>query len=126
MTRDELKRRFPNGSESFLRDNAEPVRAPQPQRAAGAPLVHPLPGETPGRIRFEVRFRVYSRQPLDWDNYYLKYPIDMLVAAGILPSDDWRTLEGRVSSHKVHSEAEERTEILITELGAQPEAAPQQ
>lgn len=66
--------------------------------------------------RFSITFVVFSVRPCDWDGYHIKEIQDMLVHAGVLLSDDWTVLEGRVISRKAHSKAEEKTVIEITPI----------
>jgi Holliday junction resolvase RusA-like endonuclease len=103
-----------------FQDRVARLRAPQPERPARETLVSPVPGEAAGRAssqgRFSVTFKIFSCRPLDFDNAFTKPLQDALVEAGLLPGDDWRTLEGRVASHKARSKAEERTEVTIERL----------
>ena len=104
-------------------DRRARLRAAEPERAAGKALGGSDAGETPDgqvpRGRLAIRFDVWSVRPLDWDNYFLKPMQDCCVHAGLLPDDDWQSLEGHVASHKAHSREEERTEITIQELPCQ-------
>lgn len=83
------------------------------QRSERNSLERPVPREDTCSTRLTVRFTIYSQHPGDWDGYDIKWIQDMLVAAGIISSDDWASLEGSVRSEKVHSKDKERTEILI-------------
>ena len=93
------------------------LRAPQPEPAKGKTLVDPIPREAEGgsgtQGRYRISFRIFARRPLDWDNAFVKPLQDLVVQAGLLPGDDWKTLEGSVSCYKARSKAEERTEVLI-------------
>lgn len=118
MNAAELKAKFPNASAGFLQANTDGVCAAKPERAPGRALERAGAGkaqssQSPER-RFLVRFKCYSVRPLDWDNYRLKDLQDMLCVAGLLPDDNWKILEGHVSSHKAASPIFERTEIEIT------------
>ena len=115
MTKDELLKRFPRASRAFVEANAAGIPAAEPERPARKTLEHPAPGEATSRPRFAIRFDCFSRRPLDWDNWRLKDLQDMLIVAGILDDDSHELIEGGVCSHKVHAEAEERTEITIYE-----------
>jgi hypothetical protein len=66
--------------------------------------------------KFEISFTVFACQPCDWDGWDIKRLQDWCVKAGLLPDDGWATLSGGVKSEKVHTEAEERTEIIIRAL----------
>lgn len=131
MTREEILRRWPNASESTIRanqDRGSGIRSTKPERAQGKALERVVQREAEsgsssaqvnlGRIR--VHFTVYSARPLDWDNYRLKDLQDCLVLAGFLDGDDWNILEGKVTSEKVHTKAEEKTVIVIENLPPRP------
>lgn len=101
------------------------LRAAQPERAPGVPLVGPADGKTPGHAgaqplpvgRYRIFFEVYSQQPADWDNYTIKQIQDCLVLVGLLPDDDWKRLEcGGIVSRKAAGPAEEKTVITIEEI----------
>lgn len=117
MNSAELKTKFPNASESFIRKNSSAeVRADDAKPTQGDSLVCYSPREDPGRRRLAIRFIVYSTRPADWDGYSIKECQDLLIHAGILDSDSWDTLVGTVSSKKVHAKVEERTEVEIFRL----------
>lgn len=92
-------------------------RAAEPQCGEGLPLVEAASREASGGNgiagRFGIRFTIYSTRPCDWDNYFVKYLQDCCIEAGIIPGDDWRTLEGQVITRKCRTEIEERTVIEI-------------
>ena len=122
VTANEIRRRYPNCSESFVRRNADAgdtgLRPTKPERAQKLPLVSVGKRKETRSVgaqgRFRIRFRVFSIRPLDWDNYRLKDLQDLLCLTGLLPSDNWDVLEGSVVSEKAHSKAEERTVVEIT------------
>lgn len=101
-------------------DRVARLRAPQPEQPPGKALVRPISGEAEGGAgtpdRFSVRFDIFAVRPLDFDNAFTKPLQDCLVAAGIIPGDDWKTLEGHVACHKAGSKSEERTEVTIERL----------
>jgi hypothetical protein len=126
---DELKRRFPGASAAFIRANCDdhpgwvyprPVAKP----AQGSALVkEPLrKGKGKGGAvqcpRYRITATVFAVKPRDWDNLAasLKQLQDEIVAAGWLPGDDWRQLDGRVVSAKAATVADERTEILLERM----------
>ena len=118
MTRDELKRRYPNASQSFLKANADPggtLSHPVPERHQAPALGTAVSGETQGDERITVRFIGYRVRPLDPDNFAgsVKDLLDGLRHANLISGDEpWRiileTEQVKVSSYK-----EERTEIQI-------------
>lgn len=79
-------------------------------------LERPVARKAADGKRFEILFTVYAVRPCDYDNYHCKVLQDCLVRAGFIPNDDWRTLQGRVISHKANNRQEERTEIVIQQL----------
>lgn len=100
------------------------LRPVQPERPARVPLERPKPRKTPGGAgvarhdhgTLRITFRCFAVRPLDWDNYRFKSLQDALVEVGLLPCDDYHTLQGQVISCKAHSKAEERTEITIERI----------
>lgn len=125
--------KFPNASAAFRRRNphlfgavpaagAERIRADVPQPRPRRPLVSDATREAGSPeasaqcdqpCRFRVRFTVYACRPCDWDNYRTKPLQDCLVAAGFMPDDNWKILEGEVVSMKARSKAEQRTVIEL-------------
>ena len=90
--------------------------APVKKHHSRKPLEAPVQREAPGGERFEIVFTIHAFQPCDWDNYHVKELQDMAVAAGIIPSDSWDTLSGRVVCKKAETKEQERTEITICKL----------
>ena len=126
MTRDELLKRFPNASAAFIRNNCDAghERLPTQERAQPArSLVRDSPskqaGQGGGQERYRVTWRLYSYQPLDWDNAAasIKAAQDALVEDGWLPDDNYRVLEGSAVSIKVNTRTEQRTEVTIERIG---------
>lgn len=113
----DLQKLFPHASKSFLDLNAAGAPAADAQPAEGNALVIPGEGKAPRRVgdlrRTKIVFRIYARRPADWDGWHIKELQDVLCAAGLLDGDAWDQLEGATISEKVHTEREERTEILI-------------
>lgn len=116
MTRNELLRRYPNASESFIRancDRSEGLFASDQQCSKGSPLDSVAQREDKGSNRLKIVFRIFAVRPADWDNWHVKEIQDMLVHAGFLVGDDWNLLSGEVISEKVSKKSEEKTEITI-------------
>lgn len=116
MTREQLKERFPHASDAFLDrncDRPEGIRSGDTKRPEGHALERTVQREETRRRRATIRITVYAVRPADWDGWHVKELQDCLIHAGILDGDDWDLLEGHVTSEKVHSLAEERTEITI-------------
>lgn len=79
-------------------------------------LVSPTPRKAKSGVRFEIVFTVYAVSPADWDGYHVKELQDLLVKSGILPGDDWATLQGKVVPQKAAKKEEEKTVIEITQI----------
>jgi hypothetical protein len=92
------------------------VPAANPERPARKALERPARREAEDGPCFEIVFTIYSRRPCDYDNYHCKILQDLLVRSGLLPDDDWRTLQGRCISKKANNWEEERTEVEIRKL----------
>lgn len=110
MTRDELKERFPNASEQFLRANASDyapmaprIRHPQPQPAhRPEPIRH---DEAPPKIpsSLVVVITRCSTGTLDRDNLWggVKALVDALRYSGRIPDDSEQHIELFVFQRKV-------------------------
>lgn len=120
----ELRRRFPHISEDVLRLSADagvaglrPTAAQQPK---GRSLVRApkrkVSRSLGAKERYRVIFTVHAVRPPDWDNAFIKSLQDCLVTAGLLPSDDYGSLEGSVISKKVQETAQEKTTIEIIRI----------
>lgn len=129
MTFEQLKAKFPNASESFLRANADRaprIPAAKPKPVEGESLERTGQGKETSTVgskkciisggKFRITFRVFARRPADWDNYHIKEIQDGLVMSGLLSGDSWNQLHGAIISEKVHSKDQERTEILIEQV----------
>lgn len=124
MTADELRKRFPNATEQFIRVNAhllsDPPRDPTPDPVVerGVRNGTLAAGKTKGRDsgRFFVRVTSYRRRLLDEDNLCEKYVVDCCRYAGLLPGDDPSQARIVTTQEKVRSKEEERTEVVIDRL----------
>ena len=126
MSRDEIIKRYPNASESFIRANLNPnagssgIRPTTQKPTKRVPLDDAIRPEEKNwynaAVSFEIVFTIYSRRPADYDGYDIKALQDFLVKAGIITDDRWDVLAGRVVSRKAATEGEERTEIQITAI----------
>ena len=105
----------PSEYAKFL-DRVDSLRAPHKKPTQGNALVSPLPRKaksSPSPLKCFIWFRVFSTRPADWDGYHIKELQDCLVHAGLLDGDGWDQLHGQVTSHKVHTKAEEQTIIEV-------------
>ena len=124
LTADELRKLFPHASASTLAANAQDrpagLRPVEPKQTQQPTLDENRRGKRASakspHSRYFVTFTIYATHPMDWDNPNVKHLQDQLVRGGLIPSDDWHTLEGCVKSRKANTKAEERTEIEIEQL----------
>lgn len=66
---------------------------------------------------YQIRITVFARRPADWDGWHIKEIVDGCVIAGFLDNDDWRNCpSGTVTTCKVHTKEEERTEVEVIPL----------
>jgi hypothetical protein len=134
MSPDELRKRLPQASDSFIRANTSPVRASVDEgvraddradqnRSAreSAELERPIvyaatetvrTEKTPS-TRFLVRVTDYRIRLIDEDNLSEKFTVDSLRYCGLLPSDAPGKCKIEVSQKKVHRKDEARVEIEI-------------
>lgn len=119
MTRNEILRRYPNASESFIRANqTEDCRA-----LPSAKLEHPILNGVQSQIqgtpkdsqRFSVRVISYRAILCDPDNLCGKYFVDCLRYAGLLSDDTAEIVDYSISQQKC-PKAEEKTEIIIERI----------
>ena len=124
-----LRKRFPKAPESFFQrqinhENTDHhnsrLRPAAPKPVERLPLDDARGAEEAhwydAAGRFEIVFTVYSVRPADYDGFDIKALQDFLVSAGIIPSDKWNVLSGRVVSRKAATEAEEKTVVEITAI----------
>jgi len=118
----ELKKRFPNASDYFLRKNSYPLSHPAggvPKDTQPEPAVRDEPlGKAKGKEANSERFRVsvtsYRTRLIDPDNLTPKYFIDACRYAGLIPSDDPKTIDLLVK--QVLCKSNPRTEIVIEKI----------
>jgi hypothetical protein len=122
---EKLARKFPLSEATRRRNQVGPVGTPaaNPQPVEGLPLecVHKGKEKSGGSHvesdqcdRYKIVITIHAVRPADWDGYHCKEILDCLVKAGFLDDDNWRICPtGTVTTKKVHSKAEERTEIEV-------------
>lgn len=123
MTADQLRERFPNASEQFIRANASDyaVRAvshPKSKHLKAPALGATAPRTAPSVQRAVVRFVGFRVRPLDPDNFAgsVKDLLDGLRHAALISGDEpWR-IRLETEQVKVPSFKNERTEIVIERL----------
>jgi len=114
MTRDQLKRLFPNASRSVLEANGLVPNA-QPERHQAPALGRPVQGKEESLRRTTVRFTFHRVRPLDPDNAAgsCKDLLDGLRHAALIPGDEpWR-IRLETEQEKVQSYKQEKTVIEV-------------
>ena len=113
MTRDQLKQLFPNASESFIRNNSAPVESSKPERSICHESLAEKKAKRDSPTRFHIRVKSFRKRLCDPDNLTVKWGIDSLRYAGIIPDDTAKDISLEISQEKSE---DERTEITITQL----------
>jgi hypothetical protein len=117
MTRGEIKRRFPNASETFIRANADQGGPPRPEpKQAVRPRPHrPVPGKAEDRPRYAISIVAHRRRLIDPDNLAPKFFIDALRYAGVIVDDAACLVDYSIRQQKTR-EKEDFTVITIVPL----------
>ena len=116
MSRDEILKRYPNSSESFLRANvstdvAGTVTKLERNPCNGALEAQEVQGQTGERIL--VRITSFRRRLLDEDNQCEKYHVDLCRYAGVIPCDTPGEVQIEVRQRKAHKAAREETLVEV-------------
>lgn len=114
MTPNELKRRFPNASQSMVEANCSVSHA-ESKRDEAPTLGRTVPGKKESIPSITVRFVGYRVRPLDPDNFAgsVKDLLDGLRHAQLIPGDESWQIKLETEQVKVSKFSEEKTEILI-------------
>lgn len=127
MNKDELKRRFPNATEQFLRLNAEAGEADIQPDDSGTPAIverHPRDGAV-GAVPVQkgtgrqilIRVTAVRTRLLDEDNLCEKYHVDLLrYASGGALGDSPATTRIEVRQEKAQAGEREEVRIEVYEL----------
>lgn len=121
MTRNELARRYPNASESFIQRNlgadyVDPaIPSAKPEPAIQHEVERSDASQKRGSGRFEVRITSYRVRLLDADNLAggCKFLIDALRYEKLIPDDSPDAIELFISQVRVSKKLSERTEVII-------------
>jgi Holliday junction resolvase RusA-like endonuclease len=119
MTPNELKRRFPNASDSFIKRNLSPVRGLQntePQRSAKVALGVEGEAKQAGPSRRQVSITSVRKRLIDPDNLFVKPLIDALRYEGVIADDSAAHIVLVVKQEKVNHKHDERTVIEISDI----------
>ena len=119
MTANELKRRYPNASESFIRANLSPddtgTVAFVESNLGHAPLEKEKIQRPTGE-RFLIRVTSIRKRLIDESNLCYKFHEDLCRYAGALPDDSPEICHSEVRQRKARKGEPEQTEILIYKL----------
>lgn len=110
MTENEIRRRFPHCSRTFVKNNCDSRQIAELESAPGNDSLETTPAQKKDPERFLVRVTSYRKRLLDEDNLCEKYHVDCLRYAGIIPNDDPQTVTIQVCQKK---SKDERVEIVI-------------
>lgn len=117
MSPNEIKRRYPNASQSFIRANLSPVAALPDAEQCQRPqtLARRDEGKTQGAGLLHCRFTLNRKSLLDVDAKYasVKDLLDCLVFSGIIPGDKEGQITLEVVQRKVGNAEGEVTKIEV-------------
>lgn len=117
MTRDELKRMFPNASASTIRanlraDDSKPSPAVMERREPDAPRTK-APDDKRNATRFHVCVQSVRKRLLDEDRICEVSVVDCLRYAGIIPGDSPAQAHIETTQRKTAKGEAEHTEITV-------------
>ena len=122
MTRQEIKERYPNASESFIRANLSPDNSRATTKLESNPCHEPLAKEeVQGRDSSRVLVRVTSIRTrlIDEDNLCEKYHIDLLRYAKVIAGDSAAEIKIETGQRKAQKGEVER---IVIEVFSQPDS----
>lgn len=128
MTRDELKARYPNASDSFIRRNldaANSVPNPQPEPPVRNVAQKSDACEERGSKCIKVRVTSFRCRLLDIDNLAggSKFLIDALRYQGFIRDDSPDAIELSFAQFKVRKRSQEETIVIISSVAVTPAEA---
>lgn len=120
MTENELRRRFPRASTSFIKANADPVpEDPRPiaivERDPGDGALGAGEVQAPSPGRYVVRFTSVRKRLIDEENLCSKFHTDALRYARILHGDNPAQAHIIVTQRQTTEGEEEHVTIEITQ-----------
>lgn len=115
MNLNELKRRFPNAGNAFLRRNSE-SQGSKPEPIVLNESLGEAPREKSYPTRFAIRLVSFRTRLCDPDNLVGKYFVDALRYEELVPDDTAEIVDYHISQQKVKTKQDERTVITITPL----------
>ena len=119
MNADELKRKFPRASQSFIKINFPDGNTRPIDKLEPSPRVRPLAkkkDEGSTCQRFLVRITAFRHRLLDEDNICEKYYVDLCRYAGIIPNDAPDQVSIESKQKKVRKSEKERVIIEIYDI----------
>ncbi len=90
-----------------------PIPKPNPQHGGGGP--HPVKAPDPAR-RLRVCITSHRRRLLDPDNLFVKWVVDGLRYAKVIPDDSSKHIELIVKQEQVKHKHQEKTSIDVTPI----------
>ncbi len=128
MTREEIIKRYPRASESFIRANLSVGDTGPVAKLECDPCHAPLAKEKVQRStgkRFLVCITSIRKRLLDQDNLAEKYHVDLCRYAGIIPDDSPAQIEIQTGQRKAIKGEEEHTVIEIFQIHSHEKRAGQ-
>lgn len=119
MTENEIKRRFPNASQAFIKANIDSYgisTSPFSELCARQTLHATGKDKTRSSERCLVSFTCYRTRKQDPDNAVVKWFVDALRRAKLIYDDTEEAIEIKIKQVKCKTRKEERTEIEISQL----------
>lgn len=119
MTKNEILRRYPRASESFIKANIETDSVPSrtiPEYDIRKALHDVGKNETRSMGRCLLSFTCYRTKRQDPDNAVVKWFVDALRRARLIQDDTEEDIELKIKQVKCKTRKEERTEIEISQI----------
>ncbi len=118
MTENELKRRFPNATQAFIRANlpleaGSPSKGIEPKLNRGSKPMDSCKEEKGCPGFYFIVVTCYQAILYDFDNVYIKPWVDALRYEGVILNDNAAICDGWVRRVKVATRAEQKTVIEI-------------
>lgn len=116
MNFDDITKRFPNASASFIKANLPPGCSGSASFVEHSPSPVPLAAdkaEEAATVRLHIRFTSVRKRLCDPDNISVKWTLDCLRFAGIIRGDEPDQITLEVRQRKATSEEQEATLIEV-------------
>lgn len=119
MTPEQIRAKFPNASEAFIRANLQPGHTGTVAKLEPSPCHEPLEApqvQAADSGRFLVRVTAFRRRLLDIDNQAEKFHTDLCRYAGVIPNDNPERTDIEVKQVKVGSKEKEFTRVEVFKI----------